>query len=77
MPLGGMAIGGMNRRMGTRIGSVISCRKITTGLRVHAHPEKHNPDEDGDHQYDGQNLNEAAGDFYEPSLPRSILPSGC
>ena len=34
MPLGGMAKGGMNRRMGTRIGSVISRRKITTGLRV-------------------------------------------
>jgi hypothetical protein len=29
-----MRIGGMNRRMGARIGSVISCRKITTGLRV-------------------------------------------
>ncbi len=29
-----MPIGGMDRRMGARIGSVISCRKITTGLRV-------------------------------------------
>jgi hypothetical protein len=38
--------------------------------RVHAQPEQHDPDEDGDHQYDGQDLNEAAGDFDKPSLPR-------
>ncbi len=29
-----MPIGGINRRMGARIGSVISRNKITTGLRV-------------------------------------------
>ncbi len=39
--------------------------------RVRAHPEEHDPDENGDHQYDSQDLNEAAGDFYNPSLPRS------
>ncbi len=34
VPIRGMAIGGMNCRMGARIGSVISCKNITTGLRV-------------------------------------------
>ena len=70
MPIGGRPIGGMHRRMGARIGSVISWKNDHYWVaRVHARPEEHDPDEDGDHQYDGQDLNEAAGDFYELSLP--------